>query len=300
MGFIRIKMNQILQTECVETICNLINSGIYELRSEAFPNAEVIEFLHKHNIIQYDGIVDEIICHYCDELHLAEVSLCPFEGVTQIYCPDHGFIKVDNNTVNKFKLDMICFLKQLCYGRTQLHSNNFNIAPGFLWRLGRYEYGKYRIELLLVSRIAGASDLSRIQRILTTIPKPDIGLIFIPDDSIDITTINELYHLLPLNQFLSFDQKQDSFSINENELDYQVKSLVPQIKYKKPGPVSGKQATVFILRELKNEGTLKDGRNERARQIVEHWKDYFPEQNVPAQTTVEGHLTQLSKEEENF
>ena len=279
------------ENQATQILCDLLASGCANIRSTAFADQAALASLTNAGALVESGTVDNVWCDACDPGHLAAIRTEFDGGRLGWICPDYGFIPAETDALRSYHLNIKKIALCLSKGLTPWKTQEFDLAPGFLWRLGRYEFGDKRVELLLVPRVDGLAELDRVQFVTKRIQKPDIGFALTANGQKHrAMAIAEKYYAWPLNDVLRIDSNGE-LCIDRQELEAIIQQLLPA----PPEPHSGRPSRLQSVRsayeELVREKPDIVGRNLIASAIYNDWAKLSPGTPRLGLSTIKGHLT---------
>lgn len=200
-----------------------------------------------------------------------------------------GFIRC-LNALRAYHLNIEKIASFLAKGLTPWKTQEFDLAPGFLWPLGRYEFGDKRVELLLVPRVESVAELERVQLITRRIQRSDIGLVLMANSQKHRgMAIAEKYYAWSLNDVLKIDPNS-KLCIDRRELETIIQQLLPAPRTILWTP-SRLQSVRCAYQEVVRKKPDIGGRNLIASAIYDDWAKLSPGTPRLGLSTIKGHLT---------
>jgi hypothetical protein len=278
-----------------QVLCNLLASGCVDIRSTTFANQVALDKLINVGALVESGAVENVWCDACDAGHHATIQMEVDGGRLGWTCPDHGFIPAEIDAIRSYRLNIEKIAACLAKGLTPWTTQQFDIAPGLLWRLGRYAWRDKRVELLLVPRIDGLARLESVRGKANRIQRPDIGLVLIANAQRHRgMAIAEKYFAWPLNDVLTLDSSGE-LRIDTQELDAIVEQLLPLPAEARSGRPGNLECVRCAYHELLQSHPDIRGRNATARALHTRWDELCPGQPKPGLSTIKSHLTKIMK-----
>jgi hypothetical protein len=259
----------------------------------AFADRAVLGKLVNAGALVESGPIDTVWCNACDSGHWAAIQEEFGRSSPGWICPDYGFILQEIDALRSYRLNIEKIASSLSNGLTPWTTQQFDLAPGFLWRLGRYEFGDKRVELLLVPRVDGLAEVERVQLTAERLQRPDIGLVLMANSqSLRGMVIAEKYHAWPLNDVLKFDSDGE-LCVDRHELKAIIQHLLPESPKPRSGRPSSLQSVRYAHQEVMREKPDIAGRNVIANAIYDRWPTLFPGKKRSGLSTIKAHLTAI-------
>jgi hypothetical protein len=286
-------------TDPVNLLCDLLEAGVgsFEpnaLRSEA---PQSVEFLLKIGALIPGQLASVLTCRACHNDHPVRLE---FDSTTRShwhFCPEAGRVMVEDDAIATLCVDPDWLLEWLV-GELQikLPARRRTLVPGSIWYLGDASVGETELTIVLAIGTSARRNLSALAHAIRTVPPAKLGLV--------LTTSGAPPRWLTLPhgyQFLDFREiarvENERLAIHTNKLLGWIKGLRKGLD--KPARLrAGRPSEVDLVNNIFQKRRARNlpviNQRTEAREIRAEIASQYPDHDLPAVKTIEGHLRKIS------
>jgi hypothetical protein len=286
-------------TDPVNLLCDLLEAGVgsFEpnaLRSEA---PQSVEFLLKIGALIPGQLASVLTCRACHNDHPVRLE---FDSTTRShwhFCPEAGRVMVEDDAIATLCVDPDWLLEWLV-GEFQikLPARRRTLVPGSIWYLGDASVGETELTIVLAIGTSARRNLSALAHAIRTVPPAKLGLV--------LTTSGAPPRWLTLPhgyQFLDFREiarvENERLAIHTNKLLGWIKGLRKGLD--KPARLrAGRPSEVDLVNNIFQKRRARNlpviNQRTEAREIRAEIASQYPDHDLPAVKTIEGHLRKIS------
>lgn len=202
----------------------------------------------------HDGVVSDIICDACDDIHAVEIIPLP-KGGYGWFCSNTGrYYAADNNTVARGVWRYEVIAARLA-DALDIPEKELKDAGGGIWHLGRPSIKGVRERAFFMLCLQSTQDIEAVNAAIIKLSRPaqDIGIVLTCSDTLPaVYRLEQGYRIIPLADVLAINE-DGAFIIAEHDIAAYFPD-VEGVKPKKPGRPSKKEKCMQVIAYLKERG----------------------------------------------
>jgi hypothetical protein len=239
-----------------------------------------------------------ITCQACDADHSATIEFDAQARCYMHFCPDAGWIAVNNADLATFRFSPEWLVNWLAAELPVASPvRRRAIVPECAWHLGDIKCGNTLVTAVFARRVGGQVTLGQLASGLRSVHPADKGVV--------ITTSLNAVRTVPLPNGYEFIDlpdlvvpQPDGIAIDRNRIGPWVRRM-PSRSGKGAPTRSGRpsqRAIIAVIFRLRRARTVPiDNLSAESRGIIAEWTEHAPDQEAPALGTVRAHVTRLVK-----
>jgi hypothetical protein len=287
-------------TDPVNLLCNLIEASVGSLEATALPNqwGGSIDFLSNIGAVTKGGPLSVMTCRACDGDHPVHFEFDPRTRRHWHFCPEAGRVMVEDDVLATILVDPEWVLDWLVTALPITPPVRRRVlVPALAWHLGDAQIGETELTVVFAIGVCTQQNLEALAAAVSTVPPAKFGVV--------LTTSGAPPRRLRLPhgyQFLDLREiarpEQNCLAIDKTKLIGWIKGLRKGLD--KPAQLNaGRPSDATLVHEIFRERRAQALRlvNQRteAGKIRAEIALRHPERDPPAVTTIERHLSRMSK-----
>jgi hypothetical protein len=286
-------------TDPVNLLCDLVEVGVGSFEASALRSQapQAVEFLLKIGALMPGQLARVLTCRACHNDHPVHLEFDPSTPGYWHFCPEAGRVIVEDDAIATLCVRPDWLLEWLVREfPIKPPVRRRTLAPGLAWHLGDTFVGETELTIVLAVGTSARRNLDALANAIRTVPPAKLGLV--------LTTSGAAPRWLTLPQgyqFLDFREiarvENERLAIHTNKLFGWIKGLRKGLD--KParlhvGRPSEADLVKYIFRERRARNLPVINQRTEAREVRAEIASQYPDHDLPAIKTIEGHLRNLS------
>jgi hypothetical protein len=283
----------------VNVLCNLIEARVGSFEASALPDqwGGSIDFLSNIGAVTRGGPLSALTCRACHGDHPVHLEFDPRTRRHWHFCPQAGCVMVEDDVLATIRVDPEWVLDWLVIALPIPPVRRRVLFPALAWYLGDAHMGGTELTVVFAIGMCTQRNLDALANAVSTVPPADIGIV--------VTTgaapprplkLPHGYQFLELREIARAEN--DRLIIHKNKLLGWIKGLRQGLD--KPARLhAGRPSEVdlvnYIFRERRARNLPVIYQRTEARAIRAEIASQYPDHDLPAEKTIEGHLRNASE-----
>ena len=258
----------------ISLLCEIIAQG-GKVSSHFYRGDPSLALLVRHGFLCERGVMSSVVCDGCDEAHAAPIVYV--DGRYGYFCPDLGFCGMEPRDVTMLSADIPHLINTLAdvLGCRQRKSSSLR---GMTWRIGVVTAHGVSVMLHFHPRLKTENDAQELKNVLVREVRSERRLVVTAQGGLPLagTAVVCLENL--------FEMDAPSGELREIS-DIGLLAGVPNRNTGGRPSVHAKLLVPLIEDRIQN-GTAVKGLNLEAREVLAVFKERYPEEIAPSQSTL--------------